>query len=160
MLIRELCKEKKDELNYTNQDIAIATHMPADTVKRYFSGISKSPSVYTVGPICAVLGVSLDKYFGISAAKPDESLGELSALQEQYKTLKSDMAHTAFENKREADHNQRLINQLLERLKNQKIFSLCLLIILGVLLFLFVAYLICFDIPNPNYGIFRSEAFM
>ena len=36
------------------------------TVKNFFSRVSKAPSVYTVAAICKVLGISLDEEFGIS----------------------------------------------------------------------------------------------
>ena len=62
VLIKDLCKEKKDSLNLTNQNIADRANLSASTVNNYFSESSKAPSVYTVGPICAALGVSLDSY--------------------------------------------------------------------------------------------------
>lgn len=159
-LLKDICKEKKNDLHYTNQTISKLTNMSINTINTYFSGASKSPSVYTVGPICAALGVSLDKYFGIDGSTPNETAAELAALQEQYETLQSDLEHSSMESQREADQNQKLIEQLSARLKNQKLFSMGVLIALCIILALFVAYLICFDIPNPNYGIFRSEAFM
>lgn len=68
-LIKDTLKEKRDELNLTNQDIADRSGVPLNTVTNYFSSRSKSPSLYTVGPICAVLGVSIDNYFGIFEEK-------------------------------------------------------------------------------------------
>ena len=40
--------------------------MPLSTVQNFFSKLSKAPSIYTVAPICKVLGISLDEVFGIS----------------------------------------------------------------------------------------------
>lgn len=68
-LIKDTLKEKRDELNLTNQDIADRSGVALNTVTNYFSSRSKSPSLYTVGPICAVLGVSIDNYFGIFEEK-------------------------------------------------------------------------------------------
>ena len=48
------------------QEIADSAGLPVGTVKKFFSAASKSPSVYTVAPICRVLGVSLDEYFEIT----------------------------------------------------------------------------------------------
>lgn len=53
-------------LRLTHQDIADKAGLPLQTVKNFFSRASKSPSVYTVDAICKVLGISLDKSFGIS----------------------------------------------------------------------------------------------
>ena len=69
VLIKDLCKEKKESLNLTNQNIADRANLSSSTVNNYFSESSKAPSVYTVGPICAALGVSLDSYFGIKSDK-------------------------------------------------------------------------------------------
>lgn len=64
--IQDLCKQKKDALGLTQQDIVDRTGVPAATVKNFFASASKAPSVYTVGPICKLLGISLDEYFGIT----------------------------------------------------------------------------------------------
>lgn len=63
--IKEALKEQRDEMKMTNQDIADKSGLSLNTVTNYFSSRSKAPSIYTVGPLCAALGVSLDKYFGI-----------------------------------------------------------------------------------------------
>ncbi len=62
----EICRTKKENLNLTMQEIADSAGLPVGTVKKFFSAASKSPSVYTVAPICRVLGVSLDEYFEIT----------------------------------------------------------------------------------------------
>ena len=62
----EICRIKKENLNLTMQEIADSAGLPVGTVKKFFSAASKSPSVYTVAPICRVLGVSLDEYFEIT----------------------------------------------------------------------------------------------
>lgn len=63
--IKDALKEQRDEKKMTNQDIADKSGLSLNTVTNYFSSRSKAPSIYTVGPLCAALGVSLDKYFGI-----------------------------------------------------------------------------------------------
>lgn len=66
MNIQKRCQEQKDSLRLTHQDIADKAGLPLQTVKNFFSRASKAPSVYTVAPICKVLGISLDEVFGIS----------------------------------------------------------------------------------------------
>lgn len=65
MTIQDLCREKRAALNMTAQDIADASNVPLSTVNNFFANSSKSPSINTVGPICAVLGISLDAFYGI-----------------------------------------------------------------------------------------------
>lgn len=78
----EICRAKKENLNLTMQDIADSAGLPVGTVKKFFSAASKSPSVYTVAPICRVLGISLDEVFDISdRLTPTEET--LTARQEQ-----------------------------------------------------------------------------
>lgn len=65
MTIQDLCREKRAALNLTAQDIADASNVPLSTVNNFFANASKAPSINTVGPICAVLGISLDAFYGI-----------------------------------------------------------------------------------------------
>ena len=66
MTIQDLCKDKKAALNMTAQDIADKSGVPLSTVNNFFANASKAPSINTAGPICKVLGVSLDEYFEIT----------------------------------------------------------------------------------------------
>lgn len=65
MTIQDLCREKKAALRMTAQDIADQSGVPLSTVNNFFANASKSPSISTAGPICAVLGISMDEFFGI-----------------------------------------------------------------------------------------------
>lgn len=49
----------------TAQDIADQSGVPLSTVNNFFANASKAPSINTAGPICAVLGISIDEFFGI-----------------------------------------------------------------------------------------------
>ena len=66
MTIQEMCNEKRIALGLTHQNIADQAEMPLQTVRNFFSRASKAPSIYTTAKICAVLGVSLDQFFGIA----------------------------------------------------------------------------------------------
>lgn len=65
MDIQDLCKKQRFEKRFTNQYIADESGVSINTVTNFFSSRSKCPSIYTVGPICAVLDISIDEYFGI-----------------------------------------------------------------------------------------------
>lgn len=66
MTIQEMCNEKRIALGLTHQNIADQAEMPLQTVRNFFSRASKAPSIYITAQICAVLGVSLDEFFGIA----------------------------------------------------------------------------------------------
>ena len=63
--IKDALKAQREEKHMTNQEISDLSGLSMNTVNNYFSSRSKAPSIYTVGPLCAALGVSLDRYFGI-----------------------------------------------------------------------------------------------
>ena len=69
--LSDLCREQKQTItpHKTNQDVAENTDLSVGTVSQFFRGDIKNPSVYTVGPICREMGVSMDEYFGIPMPK-------------------------------------------------------------------------------------------
>ena len=71
--LQEVCREARDRLNYTNQDIADETGIPLSSVKNFFAATSKAPSAISAGLICKFLGVSLDDYFEIVPAENAEA---------------------------------------------------------------------------------------
>ena len=73
--LSDLCREQKQTITprETNQDVAENTDLSVGTVSQFFRGDIKNPSVYTVGPICREMGVSMDEYFGIPHDEPAES---------------------------------------------------------------------------------------
>lgn len=81
--LRDLCRIKKDELHLGIQQIADMTDLPTSTVSKFFSDTSKSPSIYTAGPICRVLGVDLNEYFDITPADPEGAKTENERLKAQ-----------------------------------------------------------------------------
>lgn len=63
--LQDTCREAKLEQHITAQEIADRSGVPLSSVNNFFASTSKAPGVYAAGPICKVLGVSLDHYFGI-----------------------------------------------------------------------------------------------
>lgn len=63
----ELCRVAKEQQRYTLQDISDGAEVPIDTVKSVFSrsGKNTSPTINTMAPICAFLGVSIDQFCGM-----------------------------------------------------------------------------------------------
>jgi len=141
VLIKDLCKERKDALRCTNQQIADDANMSVHTVNSYFSSASKAPSVYTVGPICAALGVSLDKYFGIAqketSEEASEKLARIVELEQDCRDMKKDI-----------DHKDEIASLQKATIKKLQI---AIVILAAVAL----VYFVRFDVLNPNVGIIR-----
>lgn len=93
MNIQEMCKFRKEELKLTYQDISDASGVPLSTVQNFFSKFSKSPSIYTVAPICKVLGISIGEIFGISEhlTPTEETLQARNDELERHVDAKADM---------------------------------------------------------------------
>lgn len=88
-MIYEICREAKEHSlpHITNQELCELTGLSDSAINNYLRGSTKQPSVYTVGPICQALGVSLDDYFGIDTKKPG------TEPDEQRSELKRELAH-------------------------------------------------------------------
>lgn len=63
--IQDVCREAKEQQHKSLKDISDISEVSINTVTNFFSSASKSPSFYTVAPICKALGVSMDEYSGI-----------------------------------------------------------------------------------------------
>lgn len=53
-------------MGITYQQIADQSNLLLSTVKKFFSAKSKTPAITTAGPICKVMGVSIDEFCGIT----------------------------------------------------------------------------------------------
>lgn len=132
--IQDLCWKEREAQRKTAQTIADESGISISTVNNYFSSASKQPSVYTVGPICKSLGVSLDRYFEIVPKGEDLTEREEALLTQQ-------VGH-------EQDINK-LLNETIKH-KNRVIFALLLIFALALV------YGITLDLLNPSMGLFRG----
>ncbi len=132
--IQDLCWKERESQRKTAQTIADESGISISTVNNYFSSASKQPSVYTVGPICKSLGVSLDRYFEIVPKGEDLTEREEALLTQQ-------VCH-------EQDINK-LLNETIKH-KNRVIFALLLIFALALV------YGITLDLLNPSMGLFRG----
>lgn len=123
--LQELCREAKYREKMTTQDISDNSDVPLSSVNNFFSSSSKMPSIYTAGPICRVLGVSIDAFFHIQPT-PDPS-------------IEAQLAH------------EQELNQIRTRAIRHKNY---LILGLMILLTLALAYGITIDLQNPNIGLF------
>lgn len=84
--LQDLCRDAKEQKRMTSQDIADASGVPLSTVNNFFAASSRLPSIGTAGPICQVLGVSMDSYYGIAPSE-QELRDEADALRVQLHEL-------------------------------------------------------------------------
>lgn len=97
--IYELCRKNKDTMNprKTNEDLAGSTNLGLNTVACFLRGEVTNPGVYTVGPICRELSVSLDDYFDITTPSREAS-EEARQLASEVELLKAKNAGLQHEN--------------------------------------------------------------
>lgn len=132
-----MCREQKQTItpHKTNQDVAENTDLSVGTVSQFFRGDIKNPSVYTVGPICREMGVSMDEYFGIPHDEPAEPSDPPDA-----EKLRAE--------------NAALRVQLAQHQKSLHMHRLVTLILLGILSLCALALVA--DVLSPSIGWFRA----
>lgn len=135
--LSDLCREQKQAItpHKTNQDVAENTDLSVGTVSQFFRGDIKNPSVYTVGPICREMGVSMDEYFGIPHDEPAEPSEPPDA-----EKLRAE--------------NAALRAQLAQQQKSLRMHRLVTLILLGILSL--CALVLVADVLIPSIGWIRA----
>ena len=135
--LSDLCREQKQTITprKTNQDVAENTDLSVGTVSQFFRGDIKNPSVYTVGPICREMGVSMDEYFGIPHDEPAEPAEPSDA-----EKLRAE--------------NAALRAQLAQQQKSLRMHRLVTLILLGILSLCALALVA--DVLIPSIGWIRT----
>lgn len=172
--IKDMCKEARNRLGYTNQDISNKISerfgiedFSVNTVNNFFSERSKATTIYTTGYICSVLGISIDTVFGIendlSSAEEVEFVKQLAELKVElrFKDQKIEHLEEALSEKKhqleqttvEMEHF-RVEAEQRQKFVQPWVFTLTLSLLVCALIFIMV-YLIRFDIGVPQYGIFR-----
>ena len=173
--IKDMCKEARNRLGYTNQDISNKISerfgiedFSVNTVNNFFSERSKATTIYTTGYICSVLGISIDTVFGIendlSSAEEVEFVKQLAELKVElrFKDQKIEHLEEALSEKKhqleqttvEMEHF-RVEAEQRQKFVQPWVFTLTLSLLVCALIFI-MAYLILFDIGVPQYGIFRG----
>lgn len=144
MTIQELCREKKNALGMTAQDIADASGVPLSTVNNFFAHASKSPALYTTAGICAALGVSLDAFFCI---------GDHCTATEETLQAEKDGLEKRLSNKRETIDVQNHTITVMEkglRIRN------CVILVMGVAIVLLLCWCVFVDMHALNIGFWRE----
>lgn len=146
--LREICSEVRKEKRITIQKIIEETGIPEGTVKNFFAASSREPNVYNAGSICAVLGVSLDEYFGIEPNITPEA--EMRKMEQAHQ---SEIKIARLEGG--MDQLSRSVNRQAQREKKQHRLLLLLSLICAALLCVVVWY-ISFDYNIQSSGLIRS----
>ena len=146
--LQDTCRDAKLEQHITAQEIADQSGVPLSSVNNFFASTSKAPGVYAAGPICKVLGVSIDRYFGIE---------EIVLAQDQIKQLQQVHDEDVRLARIEGAYDE-LSKSAEEQKKKEKrqrtmlyITSLLSAILLGI-----VTWYMAFDYRMQNDGLIRS----
>ena len=132
-MLWEICRDAKAEQRLTYQQIADAVGLSVNAVSQYLRGETKSPSVYTVGPICAAIGVSMNDYFRIGDNTSESFLARTEALRLENASLRT---------------------QREQMKKSLKMHRITTFIMLGIVAVCVLALLV--DILNPAIGWVRA----
>ena len=129
----ELCRDKKDSANprITNQQLAERSGLSQNAVGQYLRGETPNAPLSTFGPICKMLGVSVDEYLGIEHPAPSSDALQAVRL--------------------ERDHYKREIELYKRSLRTHRIVTLILVSILAVVVISFVI-----DLLDPHIGWIRD----
>ena len=173
--IKDMCKEARNRLGYTNQDISNKISerfgiedFSVNTVNNFFSERSKATTIYTTGYICAVLGISIDTVFGIetgiSSDAEKEFVRQLSELKVEQRFSEQKISHLE-ETIREKDERLTQAHEALEYYREESNINsrkvqpwvfVATLILLACAIAFIAVYLLIFDVGNPTYGLFRE----
>lgn len=137
--LQDICREAKDEQHLTYANIAEKSGIVEKTVQNFFSSSSKLPPVYTAGPICRALGVSLDKYFDITTDDQPNAL-EIERQEKEHLAEMGEMKDAQIER---SDRSMRQKDRIM-------------IAMAGFILFL-IAYMTIVDLLDPMIGLFHGE---
>lgn len=137
--LQDICREAKDEQHLTYANIAEKSGIVEKTVQNFFSSSSKLPPVYTAGPICRALGVSLDKYFDITTDDQPNAL-EIERQEKEHLAEIGEMKDAQIER---SDRSMRQKDRVM-------------IAMAGFILFL-IAYMTIVDLLDPMIGLFHGE---
>lgn len=175
--IKDLCKAARNRLGLTNQEISNIISerfgiedFSVNTVNNFFSERSKATTIYTTGYICAALGISIDAVFGIETKISSEEEAEfVRQLQEIKVELRLREQQAEHMEKLIAEKNVRLeeAHSAMEYYRKQEetaarkvqpwVFMVTFALLVLTLAFI-TAYLLIFDVRNPNYGLFQRTS--
>ena len=139
--LQEKCREARDRLGYTNQDIADATGIPLSSVKNFFAATSKVPGLVYAALICKFLGVSIDGCCDITPSVLPED--QIEQLEHDHK---AELVTANLEGR---------IEQLSKTEKRMRISLYSITILAVVLLMTLIGYVV-FDYQLPNVGLIQG----
>ena len=139
----DACQKAKNSAypKITNQDIVDETGLSPSAVNNFLRGATKDPPLGTAGPICKMLGVSLDDCCDIDAqADPTELQQAVQELTQKLQEANTKIEISALELKHARE-------QLATYRALAWIFSILVLLAMGALLI---------DLSNPDVGWIRE----
>lgn len=142
--IVERLKAKKAEMGVTNAWIEEKSGVPESTVTKVLNGTNKSPTIATLGPIAAALGVSIDA--GVIVSTEETKPGQPIVPEDTY--LK--MLIASYDRQLEAAE---------VRIRRKNKWILAFAITFATMFFLLLIVLL-YDATMPNVGWFQYQEMM
>ena len=140
--LQDTCRDAKLEQHITAQEIADQSGVPLSSVNNFFASTSKAPGVYAAGPICKVLGVSMDRYFGIvEVVLAQDQIKQLQQVHDEEGAY-DELSKSAEEQKKKARRQRTMLY----------ITSLLSAILLGI-----VTWYVALDYRVQDEGLIRSR---
>lgn len=147
-MLKEIIKDRKNERNWSNQQLADAANLPVDTVNKILAGITRNPNTDTLMRIAAALDCSLGELLGETAKQitpkaegSDDMQTILNVMREMYDSRIQDLqASLEKSEKRE------------QRLRHEQY----ILIFFVLALIALIVYLIV-DALHGNWGFFQYQ---
>ncbi len=137
-------KDKKRELDVTNAWIAEKSGVPESTVTKVFNGTNKSPTIATLGPIAAAMGVSIDA--GVIVSTDETKPGQPIVPEDIYLKMLI------------ASYDRQLENaEARIRRKNKWILAFA---IAFALMFVLLLLVMLYDATRPDIGWFQYQEMM
>lgn len=139
----DACQKAKNSAypKITNQDIVDETGLSSSTVNNFLRGATKDPPLGTAGPICKMLGVSLDDCCDIEATV------DLTELQQAVQELTQKLQEASTKNEMTMLELKHTREQLTTYRALAWIFGMLVLLAMGALLI---------DLSNPDVGWIRE----
>lgn len=153
---QEEIKKAKNSSGMTLQELSDKTGVPYNNICTVNAGSMKQPLLYYSAATCKVLGLSLDKLFGLQTTEDAKELAETKSenhnLTKEIEETKAESRQFEIENacmKRDVEHFKHL-----STIYRPLIFGL--IGICAILLCAVIGYII-FDIQLKNIGLFKSS---
>lgn len=152
-------KQAKMAKGYTNNDLIELSGVSKSAVDRLCDGTQTDPKLFNVVAICKVLGLSIDKLFGLSDSSDGsqelkEKVHELETQNHKYEVKLSQTAGDLHMAKSEISHQKEKVDMLQTQLNARQPVIYTLMCLCATTAFALLLYIIL-DANVPTFGFIK-----